>query len=54
MKTHTKREYHSPQIERIDMDFEVSLTLESPTGDPEPWGKQMEGPSTSPFKDELT
>lgn len=48
-----KKEYKSPHIERIEMDFEISLSLESPTADPELWGKQNENQSSNVFKDDL-
>jgi len=47
------REYSSPEITRIQMDNEISLTLDSPAG--EPWGAKLIVPQKEdPFKTHLT
>jgi len=46
------REYSSPEVTKIQMDNEISLTLDSPTG--EPWGSKLIVPQKDdPFKANL-
>jgi len=53
MKTTTElREYCSPEILKIEMDNEISLTLDSPAI--EPWGTKLIVPEKEdPFKTNL-
>lgn len=46
------REYRSPEVFRIQLDNEISLTLDSPAG--EPWGSKLIVPQKEdPFKTNL-
>ncbi len=46
------REYSSPEIIKIQMDNEISLTLDSPAT--EPWGTKLIAPQKEdPFKTNL-
>jgi len=50
----TKRTYSSPQIERITLDNEISLTLDSTTPDTEPGHAQApEYFNNDPFKSNM-
>jgi len=44
-----KKVYCSPQIERITLDNEISLTMESPA-DPPVWSENQEHFNNDPFK----
>jgi hypothetical protein len=33
-----KSKYECPEVDVVELDTEISLSLESPHGDPEPWG----------------
>jgi hypothetical protein len=47
-----KKPYNTPRIERIKLDNEISLALEStqPSGEPNNWSKAPEYFNNDPFK----
>jgi len=49
IKTTAKRVYHSPHIERIVLDNEISLVLQSPASPPG-WSENLEKATNDPFK----
>jgi hypothetical protein len=48
-----KRAYDAPRIEKILLDNEISLALQSIPGDPEGWGAKLEQTTSHPFKENL-
>jgi len=50
IKRTEKKSYSSPQIERITLDNEISLTLESSPADPPTWSENKEYFNNDPFK----
>lgn len=51
IETTEKKSYSPPQIERIQLDNEISLVLESTSPDGEPlWSKAPEHFNNDPFK----
>jgi hypothetical protein len=49
IKSTEKKAYHSPQIERITLDNEISLVLQSPAPPPV-WSENQEKATNDPFK----
>ena len=49
IETSAKRVYHSPHIERIALDKEISLVLQSPAPPPA-WSENQEKATNDPFK----
>ena len=47
--TTVKKLYHSPRIERIELDNEISLVLQSPAPPPA-WSENQEKATNDPFK----
>ena len=45
-----KKTYSPPQIEKITLDNEISLTLESSPADPPAWSENKEYFNNDPFK----
>jgi len=50
--TTTKKVYHSPHIERIVLDNEISLVLQSPASPPV-WSENLEKATNDPFKTDV-
>jgi hypothetical protein len=53
IKRTEKKSYSSPQIERITLDNEISLTLESAPADPPTWSENKEYFNNDPFKTDI-
>jgi hypothetical protein len=47
-----KKDYRSPQIERITLDNEISLVLQSPASPPI-WSENQENAKNNPFKTDI-
>ncbi|ADQ80262.1 hypothetical protein Palpr_2126 [Paludibacter propionicigenes WB4] len=45
-----KKAYNPPQIEKITLDNEISLTMESAPADPPSWSENKEYFNNDPFK----
>ncbi len=52
IETTAKKVYHSPHIERIALDNEISLILSSPAS-PSPWSENQDKATNDPFKTDM-